>query len=135
VDKLKHPDLWPLPGPERAFLEYGGYVYFDHNCTVVGTTSISPASVGTGLLFGASIPLPEDVAEALSRQGRFQEVTFEALLQKGATHFAWLRPKEFASSGLHCPSGAFAYKFATGDEARYFPVAGKPLISDTLQEQ
>lgn len=135
VDKLKHPDLWPLPGPERAFLEYGGYVYFDHDCTVVGTTSISPASVGTGLLFGASIPLPEDVAEALSRQGRFQEVTFEALLQKGATHFAWLRPKEFASSGLHCPSGAFAYKFATGDEARYFPVAGKPLISDTLQEQ
>jgi len=34
------------------------------------------------------------VAEALSRQGRFQEVTFEALLQKGATHFAWLRPKD-----------------------------------------
>ena len=24
VDKLKHPDLWPLRGPERAFLEYGG---------------------------------------------------------------------------------------------------------------
>lgn len=26
--------------------------------------------------------------------GRFQEVTLEALLNKGATHFAWLRPKD-----------------------------------------
>lgn len=24
VDKSKHPELWPLSGPERAFLEYGG---------------------------------------------------------------------------------------------------------------
>eukprot|EP00438_Fugacium_kawagutii_P004439 Skav210971 [mRNA] locus=scaffold2129:145203:157596:+ [translate_table: standard] len=60
----------------------------------------SPTSVGTGLLFGGSNPLPEDVAEALSRQGaaqatcRFQEVTLEVLLQKGATHFAWVRPKD-----------------------------------------
>ena len=46
-----------------------GYIYFDEDCTVVGTTSISPTSVGTGLLFGGSHPLPEDVAEALSRQG------------------------------------------------------------------
>eukprot|EP00913_Durusdinium_trenchii_P018752 g17622.t1 len=124
VDKSKHPELWPL----------------------------SPTSVGTGLLFGGSSPLPEEVSEALSRQGRFQEVTLEALLRKGATHFAWLRPKdhgdplrlravhdqshfifrcicfdqEFSSCGLHCPSGAFAYKFADGEEARYFPVAGKP---------
>ena len=27
VDKLKHPDLWPLPGPERAFLEDGGNLF------------------------------------------------------------------------------------------------------------
>ena len=27
MDKLKHPDLWPLPGPERAFLEYGGILF------------------------------------------------------------------------------------------------------------
>ncbi|CAK9102536.1 unnamed protein product [Durusdinium trenchii] len=119
VDKSKHPELWPLSGPERAFLEYGGYIYFDKDCNVVGTTSISPTSVGTGLLFGGSSPLPEEVSEALSRQGRFQEVTLEALLRKGATHFAWLRPKEFSSCGLHCPSGAFAYKFADGEEARH----------------
>ena len=136
VDKSKHPELWPLSGPERAFLEYGGasaalahfriqlwdfwrsfkvfhldgwgYIYFDKDCNVVGTTSIrllgivrkkafsrilfvmdscctflpmrfcerkvesvsGPTSVGTGLLFGGSSPLPEEVSQALARQGR-----------------------------------------------------------------
>ena len=65
--------------------------------------------------------------------GRFQEVTLEALLLKGASHFAWLRPKEFAAEGVECPSGGFAYQFQEA-EAAYFPVAGKPVIS-ALQEQ
>ncbi|CAE7946944.1 unnamed protein product, partial [Symbiodinium sp. KB8] len=64
-----------LNGPERAFLEYGGYVYFDSELNVVGTTSISPTSAGTGLIFGRPLPLAEGVAAALFRQGRFQEVT------------------------------------------------------------
>ncbi|CAJ1374453.1 unnamed protein product [Effrenium voratum] len=116
VEKSKVPDLWHLSGPERAFLEYGGYVYYDKDCNVVGTTSISPTSVGTGLIFGGSLPLAEEVADALAKQGRFQEVTLEPLLRKGATHFAWVRPREFAST--QCPSGAFAYKFDGGGEAR-----------------
>lgn len=119
-----------LNGPERAFLEYGGYVYFDSELNVVGTTSISPTSAGTGLIFGRPLPLAEGVAAALFRQGRFQEVTLEALKSKGATHFAWLRPKEFASHGLDCPSGGFAYKFDSGEQHRYFPLAGKPVLSD-----
>ncbi|CAJ1450482.1 unnamed protein product, partial [Effrenium voratum] len=106
VEKSKVPDLWHLSGPERAFLEYGGYVYYDKDCNVVGTTSISPTSVGTGLIFGGSLPLAEEVADALAKQGRFQEVTLEPLLRKGATHFAWVRPREFASTQCPSPSEA-----------------------------
>merc|ERR1712050_73744 len=89
----------PLPrGPaESAFVQYGGYVYFDDSSKVIGTRGISPAAFGAlGLMFGRAQTLPEICAETLTKQGRFQEITLEAFVDAGATHFAWIRPQEFA---------------------------------------
>mmetsp|Transcript_97456 Transcript_97456/g.271094 ORF Transcript_97456/g.271094 Transcript_97456/m.271094 type:complete len:279 (+) Transcript_97456:63-899(+) len=59
---------------EQAFLQYGGYVYFDVRREIIGTNSICPAPLDTpGLVFGRAQALPEKVADVLTRQGRFQE--------------------------------------------------------------
>jgi hypothetical protein len=127
----------PLPRgqAEAAFIEFGGYIYFDDQQNVVGTNSIRPAPLGTlGLMFGRSQPLPADVADIMTKQGRFQEITLQALAEKGATHFAWIRPQEFPGS-VASPNGCFAYKFADGN-LRYFPVVSKPVFTrDLLQEE
>jgi len=87
----------PRGEPEAAFLDYGGYMYFDDHRMVVGTNAIVPAPLGTlGLMFGRPQPLAENIAATLTRQGRFQEITLKPLADKGASHFAWIRPGEFA---------------------------------------
>eukprot|EP00933_Yihiella_yeosuensis_P019077 TRINITY_DN15493_c0_g3_i1.p1 TRINITY_DN15493_c0_g3~~TRINITY_DN15493_c0_g3_i1.p1 ORF type:complete len:343 (+),score=43.57 TRINITY_DN15493_c0_g3_i1:75-1031(+) len=122
------------PGtPQCNFLTFGGYIYFNGERDVVGTNAISPAPLGTlGLMFGRSQCLPHQAADSLTRQGRFQEITLEALATKGATHFAWIRPGEFDS--VACPDGCFAYKFATGGP-RYFPVVSKPIFTKALVDE
>mmetsp|Transcript_120615 Transcript_120615/g.257594 ORF Transcript_120615/g.257594 Transcript_120615/m.257594 type:complete len:320 (+) Transcript_120615:88-1047(+) len=121
-------------GAEAAFLEYGGYIYFNSSRDVVGTNSILPAPLGSlGLMFGRSQQLPVAVADTLTRQGRFQEVTLAPLTQKGATHFAWIRPSEFSDS-VASPDGCFAYKFATG-RPKYYPVVTKAVFTPDLLEE
>lgn len=116
---------------EAAFLEYGGYIYFDEGRDVLGTNSICPAPLGTpGLLFGRAQVLPEAVAETLSRQGRFQEITLQALRSSGAREFAWIRPSEF-SDRISSPNGCFAYKLE-GGVLRYFPVVDRPVFTQDL---
>mmetsp|Transcript_48357 Transcript_48357/g.104141 ORF Transcript_48357/g.104141 Transcript_48357/m.104141 type:complete len:331 (-) Transcript_48357:341-1333(-) len=128
-----------LPGraseAEKAFLEFGGYVYFDDRSQVVGVNCIAPAPLGTpGLSFGRPQPLPATVAERLTQAGRFQEVSLEFLTQRGATHFAWIRPQEFGDDVAN-PNGSFAYKFA-GSRPRYFPVVNEPSFTkDLLSEE
>jgi len=122
-------------GPaEAAFVDYGGYIYFNDEREVVGTNSITPAPLGTlGLMFGRPQPLSEDVAEILVRQGRFQEITLKPLADKGATHFAWIRPGEFIDS-VYSADGCFAYKFEH-DCPKYFPVVSKPIFTKELAEE
>lgn len=119
---------------EGAFLQFGGYIYFNDSRDAVGTNSIRPADLGAeGLMFGRSQILHSAVAETLTRQGRFQEITLEPLTKAGATHFAWIRPQEFSDS-VASPNGCFAYKFANGS-LKYFPVVTKPIFTrDLLQE-
>lgn len=123
------------PPDQLAFLQYGGFVYFDDSGTAVGTNGIVPAEVGTiGLSFGCGQPLPEAVANTLTQQGRFQEITLDSLLAEGATHFAWIRPEEFIEQ-LANPNGSFAYKFE-GKPNRYFPVVTKPTFTkDIVNEE
>lgn len=124
----------PTGVAEAAFIDYGGYIYFDDHRNVVGTNAISPAPFGTlGLMFGRPQPLPESVVDMLTKQGRFQEVTLTALSDKGATHFGWIRPKEFPDD-VASADGCFAYKFADGS-TRYFPVVSKPVFTKELLEE
>lgn len=122
-------------GAESAFLEYGGYIYVDDAQSVVGTNSICPASLDTlGLMFGRAQMLPESVCDSLTKQGRFQEITLDALRSKGATHFSWVRPLEFEGQ-VACPNGCFAYRFADG-APRYYPVVDKPVFTrEMLNEE
>jgi len=124
----------PSGAADAAFIEYGGYIYFDDHRDVVGTNSISPAPFGTlGLMFGRPQPLPESVVSMMWKQGRFQEVTLKPLSDKGATHFGWIRPKEFADE-VASADGCFAYKFADGS-TKYFPVVSKPVFTNELLEE
>jgi len=123
----------PRGAAEAAFVEYGGYIYFDDHRSVVGTNSIAPAAFGTlGLMFGRPQPLPEGVVDTMTKQGRFQEVTLDPLKNKGATHFGWIRPTEFPDD-VASADGCFAYKFADG--AKYFPVVSKPVFTKELLEE
>mmetsp|Transcript_12676 Transcript_12676/g.26315 ORF Transcript_12676/g.26315 Transcript_12676/m.26315 type:complete len:261 (+) Transcript_12676:194-976(+) len=117
--------------PEKAFLEYGGYIYFNDRRDAVGTNSITPAPLGTlGLMFGRPQLLSQAPAETIERQGRFQEITLAPLATKGATHFAWIRPHEFQDT-IACPDGGFAYKFRDGSP-RYYPVVQQPVYTPEL---
>lgn len=120
---------------EGAFLQYGGYVYFDDHRQAIGTNGVAPAALGTlGLMFGRPQPLSKGVADKLTRQGRFQEITLKPLSDKGATHFAWMRPEECADE-VASPDGCFVYKFQTG-ETKYYPVVAKPVFTpEMLQEK
>jgi len=124
----------PRAPADAAFVNYGGYIYFDDHRQVVGTNSICPAPVGTlGLMFGRAQPLVETVVDMLTKQGRFQEITLAALSDKGATHFAWIRPAEFPNQ-VASTDGCFAYKFKDGS-AKYFPVVSKPMFTKELLEE
>jgi len=124
----------PTGGAEASFVEYGGYIYFNDHRDVVGTNSIRPADLGTlGLMFGRPQILPSSVAEEMTKQGRFQEITLEALASKGATHFGWIRPGEFPRA-VASVDGCFAYKFADG-ALKYFPVVSKPVFTQELVQE
>jgi len=124
----------PRGAAEAAFFDYGGYIYFDDHRKVVGTNSITPAPYGTlGLMFGRPQPLSQTVADALTKQGRFQEISLKPLADKGATHFAWIRPREFFDD-VASTDGCFAYKFANG-APKYFPVVSKPVFTKDLLEE
>lgn len=122
--------------PEHMFVQLGGYVYFDATRNVVATKSIIPAPLGTlAVMFGRAQSLRSKEVETLTRQGRFQDVTQPALMEKGVTHFAWIRPGEFAE-GVASENGCFAYKFASGrGEPVYFPLVNKPIYTSTLLEE
>jgi hypothetical protein len=119
---------------EAAFLQFGGYVYFDTQGNALGTNSICPAAYGTlGLMFGRPHLLEKEVTDLLTQKGRFQEITLDSLASKGATHFAWIRPGEF-NGKVFCPDGAFAYKFADA-LPKYFSVVAKPVFTQELLEE
>jgi hypothetical protein len=119
---------------EAAFIDFGGYMYFNDHRKVVGTNAIVPAPLGTlGLMFGRPQPLLASVADTLTKQGRFQEITLKALADKEATHFAWIRPGEF-SDEIANVDGCFAYKFLH-DQPKYFPVVSKPIFTKELLEE
>jgi len=124
----------PTGEAEASFIEYGGYIYFNDHQNVVGTNSTRPASLGTlGLMFGRPQILPGSIAEQMTKQGRFQEITLEALASKGATHFGWIRPGEFQME-VASADGCFTYKFADG-ALKYFPVVSKPVFTQELVQE
>ncbi|CAK0859398.1 unnamed protein product [Prorocentrum cordatum] len=114
---------------EGTFLQYGGYLYFDDSREAIATNGVAPAALGTlGLMFVR-------VCHAGAQEfGGFQEITLKALSDKGATHFAWMRPEEFADE-VASADGCFVYKFRSGGP-KYFPVVAKPVFTpDMLQEE
>eukprot|EP00416_Gambierdiscus_australes_P048665 CAMPEP_0171151410 /NCGR_PEP_ID=MMETSP0766_2-20121228/150056_1 /TAXON_ID=439317 /ORGANISM="Gambierdiscus australes, Strain CAWD 149" /LENGTH=535 /DNA_ID=CAMNT_0011615325 /DNA_START=70 /DNA_END=1677 /DNA_ORIENTATION=- len=124
----------PARPADRAFMEFGGYVYFDDFRNAVGTNAIQPARLGTlGLMFGRPQLLTKAVADQLTRQGRFQEITLQALADKEATHFAWIRPGEFPND-VASFDGCFAYKFAD-ESLKYFPIVSKPVFTKELLDE
>jgi len=124
----------PSGASEASFLTLGGYMYFDEQKRIVGTNAIQPAPLGTlGLMFGRAQPLPAAVADTMSRQGRFQEITLPFLAEQGASHFGWIRPGEF-SQEVASPNGCFAYKFRDG-ALKYFPVLKDPVFTQELLDE
>jgi len=124
--------------PQRAeiasFIDYGGYIYFDDNRNVVGTNAIVPAPLVTlGLMFGRPQPLPENIVDRLTKQGRFQEISLASFADKGATHFAWIRPGEF-SNEIASSDGCFAYTFKDCT-TKYYPVVNKPVFTKELLDE
>lgn len=120
--------------PESVFLQYGGYVYFNGGRDAIATNAIVPAPFETlGLMFGRAQPLSQMAAETLTRQGRFQEITLDSLRRKGATHFAWIRPGEFADA-VASENGCFAYRLSSA-EPIYFPVVTKPVFTKELLDE
>jgi len=127
-------EMIPGSSAEAMFLKLGGYLYFDSSRSAVGANAIQPAALGTlALMFGRAQPLPAATEEMLTKQGRFQDVTLDALTVHGATHFAWIRPQEF-NTQVAAPDGAFSYKFAGGG-AKYFPVVGTPIFTPEMLEE
>jgi len=117
------PDASEITGSraaDTAFLRHGGFIYFNESLTVVATNAVSPAAEGTSLIFKAAEMMPQNVLDILERQGRFQEITMEVFRDKGATHYAYIRPDEY---GMDCPSGAFAFQFAQS-VPKFFQVEG-----------
>lgn len=120
---------------EHMFLTHGGYTYFSPDRAVVGTTCIVPAELGTpGLTFGRCQVLPQRAASMLMRDGRFQDITLADLAAKGATHFAWIRPGEFAED-VASQDGCFAYRFGDQQTPKYFPVVNSPVFTRELLEE
>lgn len=120
---------------EKGFLTLGGYVYFNATSEAVGMRAITPIDVGSlGLSFGRPQNLPDRVAESLTQKGRFQEVTLPALASRGATHFAWIRPEEFADSVVSA-NGCFAYKFKDGMPTKYYPVVNEPVFTRPIVDE
>merc|ERR1712107_273285 len=100
----------------------------------IGTNSIVPVALDSpGLTFGRSHILPERIAVVLTQHGRFQEVNLEMLTERGATHFAWIRPGEFCDD-IANPNGSFAYKFG-GRGPRYYPVVDTPTFTRCMLEE
>jgi len=144
IDRAATFFAWAYPAVEAAFmtgssaeatfLKFGGYVYFDRDSRAIQTNSIAPAALGSlGLTFGRAQILPQGAMEMLTRQGRFQEVTLPPLVSAGATHFAWVRPHEFAET-VASEDGAFAYKFQSAPP-KYFPVVNSPVFTPAMLEE
>jgi len=131
-----YPIAGSVPAGDSAshqFLKYGGFIYFDASVMAIQSTCIAPAQEDfRGLMFGRGQPLPASVEEVLCRQGRFKEITLEALKREGAMEFAWVHPGEFEGE-IASRDGCFAYKFSWAyGGSRYFPVVAEPVFTRAL---
>lgn len=123
--------------PEGNYCTFGGYCYFDDSRNVVGTNAICPANLDVlGLMFGRPHLLDAESTSTLTKQGRFQDITIPMMTQKGATHFAWIRPGEFPDT-IAAPDGAFAYKFGPPSDGKpkYYPVVSKPTYTTDMKNE
>lgn len=98
--------------PEVAFVLRGGFVFCDEVSAICGVCTITPGSPGTGLQFGKPLPWKSEWTAAL--ETRFSRITIQALKEKGACHYCWVRPDEPLLRDL-CPPelkrGGFVYLF------------------------
>lgn len=127
----------------QSFLKVGGFMYFDDDLNVVGTTTLGGVDSGEsgGLNFGHPKKLKRSVTKALVQQGRFQKVTIKELRDgSGCMHFCWLPPMEkIDGDEPMVPHGGFAYLFhedpntCKGAQAAsdcYFPIKGGGLAEE-----
>lgn len=123
------------PSDMDAFLLFGGYVYFDKDMKAMQCNAINLQ--GSQLQFSSPCKLGLKIVQELEKQNRFAEITFENMLERGATHFAWLLPSEFSESALYeddalpvIHPGAFAYKYDDDpSKNNYFVLASVNFIS------
>eukprot|EP01012_Entosiphon_sulcatum_P020305 TRINITY_DN25284_c0_g1_i1.p1 TRINITY_DN25284_c0_g1~~TRINITY_DN25284_c0_g1_i1.p1 ORF type:complete len:560 (+),score=72.29 TRINITY_DN25284_c0_g1_i1:47-1726(+) len=107
-------DLHFLGGPSkepcRSFVEFGGFVYFAPDRSVVQYNALTS---GAGISFVGPHFLPTAVREKLFKENRMQPITFPDLKAKGALRFGWLYPGEDKVLGLAAPLpyGGFMYDF------------------------
>jgi hypothetical protein len=108
--------------PFDMILFYGGFVYFDKDGKFIQANSLWP---GTQMHFNSPLPLDPTINQKLKDTNRWREITLEHLRADGATHFAWLLPKEFKK----VPNGGFAYKYDDEEINNYFSVASPESIN------
>jgi hypothetical protein len=127
-------DAWS--GAEDDFVKYGGFTYFDSDGNAVATLAVCPEELGTpdSLCFGRPCNFTKRAMHEIEKRGGFQDVTLPYLRDRGATHFAWLGPREFKAHGISAPHGAFAYTFADGVR-RYYPVVTIPVFQPDMLER
>lgn len=126
--------------PDLTFLLLGGYLYFDADKRLLHANAIFPLEPNEegGLHFSGRRHWNNQLTRPLAQQGRFQNVTIKFLKDRGAHHFAWLKPNEAIvdSEGqkhVLSANGCFVYLFhksphhATQEELDqncYFAVLG-----------
>lgn len=90
--ELEVADIANSGSPEVAFILRGGFLYCDKNGKICGISTIAPASQHSGMQFGT--PLRWKLEWTAAIQKRFSRITIQALKDKGACHYCWIRPEE-----------------------------------------
>ena len=113
--------------PCVCLLVNGGYFYFDVLGVLCGITAITVDFKSSATIeFGPSVLLDQETAGVMVEDLKefWQPITIDFMLEKGASHYAWIRPG--LTYGTSCMNmfGAFAYRFKVGSEHkdRIFPI-------------
>lgn len=119
--------------PEVAFILRGGFVFLNLSNKVCGLCTIAPAIPDSGMQFGEPLPWKPEWTAVLAQ--RFSRITIQALKDKGAHYYCWIRPQEPELESLDIGGwkfnyGGFCYLFHEDIVVR----VGTALVDDCKPE-